>query len=138
LIDFPTAPGPVVCARPLRQSEAVNKDTQPQRPYIGSSSEVDAIATYAFGPQGSVEFGYAHFFRGDYIKQSLSARGSADANWFYAQLNFNFYNDSRRVTSPNKTCRAKGTVYGKYRYISLRLRQRTNMTAPCSKTRPIR
>jgi len=44
----------------------------------------------AFSRQGTVELGYGRFFRGDYIKESLAKPGSADANWFYAQLNFNF------------------------------------------------
>jgi hypothetical protein len=56
--------------------------------FVGS--ELDAIATYAFSPQGTVELGYGRFFRGDYIKETLAALGSIDANWFYAQLNFNF------------------------------------------------
>ena len=37
-----------------------------------------------------LEAGYGHFFRGDYVKQSLSAIGSQDANWFYIQAVFNF------------------------------------------------
>src|SRR6185436_15858973 len=36
--------------------------------FVGS--ELDAIATYAFSPQGTLELGYGRFFRGDYIKQS--------------------------------------------------------------------
>ena len=56
--------------------------------FVGS--EVDLIATYAFAPQGTFEVGYGHFFRGDYVKQSLSAIGSADANWVYIQTKFAF------------------------------------------------
>jgi hypothetical protein len=36
------------------------------------------------------QLGYGHFFRGDYVKGSLAATGSKDADWFYAQLTFNF------------------------------------------------
>ncbi|MBI3881748.1 MAG: alginate export family protein [Verrucomicrobia bacterium] len=58
--------------------------------YVGS--ELDLIATYALSPQITVQAGYGHFFRGQYIKQSLSgaAFGSVDANWFYLQTNFSF------------------------------------------------
>jgi hypothetical protein len=56
--------------------------------FVGS--EIDLIGTYAFSPQGTVEVGYGHFFRGDYVKQSLSAVGSADANWVYIQTKFAF------------------------------------------------
>src|SRR3989441_3836024 len=56
--------------------------------FVGS--EVDLVSSYAFSPQGMVEVGYGHFFRGDYIKQSLAAVGSADANWVYLQTRFNF------------------------------------------------
>jgi hypothetical protein len=56
--------------------------------FVGS--ELDLVATYAFSPQGTIEAGYGHFFRGDYIKQSLAAVGSADANWVYIQTKFNF------------------------------------------------
>ena len=56
--------------------------------FVGT--ELDVISTYAFSPQGTIELGYGRFFRGDYVKQSLNALGSADANWFYAQLNFTF------------------------------------------------
>lgn len=58
--------------------------------YVGS--EVDLIAGYALTRFAQLEAGYAHFFTGDYIEQSLSAptRGSTDANWLYVQLNVNF------------------------------------------------
>jgi hypothetical protein len=32
----------------------------------------------------------SHYFRGDYIKQSLKAVGSKDANYAYLQTTFNF------------------------------------------------
>jgi hypothetical protein len=56
--------------------------------YVGS--EIDFVATYAVGPQIALEAGYGHFFVGDYVKQSLAAAGSTDANWVYVQMNFNF------------------------------------------------
>jgi hypothetical protein len=58
--------------------------------YVGS--EVDVTATFVLEPHSVLQVGYGHFFVGDYVRQSLSAPtvGSTDANWFYAQLNFNF------------------------------------------------
>ncbi|HWY75502.1 MAG TPA: alginate export family protein, partial [Verrucomicrobiae bacterium] len=56
--------------------------------YVGM--EVDLTAKYAVTSYASVGSGYGHFFRGDYIKQSLSAFGSSDADYVYllAVLNF--------------------------------------------------
>jgi hypothetical protein len=58
--------------------------------YVGS--ELDFVVTYAVSPHITVEAAYGHFFRGDYIKQSLSgaAFGSTDANYVYLQTNFSF------------------------------------------------
>jgi hypothetical protein len=56
--------------------------------YLGS--ELDVIATYAVSPYATLQVGYGHFFRGDYIKQSLSAVGSGDANWIYIQTTLAF------------------------------------------------
>ena len=58
--------------------------------YLGS--EVDLVAGYALTRYAQIEGGYAHFFTGDYIDQSLSnpAFGSRDANWLYLQVNLNF------------------------------------------------
>lgn len=56
--------------------------------FIGS--ELDLVATYAIKPCATAQLGYGHFFVGDYVKQSLAATGSKDADWFYAQLVFNF------------------------------------------------
>ena len=56
--------------------------------YLGS--EWDVIASYALAPYANLQAGYGHFFRGDYIKQSLAAVGSGDANWIYIQTTFNF------------------------------------------------
>ncbi len=53
-------------------------------------AELDIIASYAVTRFAQLEAGYGHFFRGDYVKQSLSAIGSQDANWFYIQAVFNF------------------------------------------------
>lgn len=54
--------------------------------FVGS--ELDLIATYAVKPYATAQVGYGHFFVGDYVKQSLAA--TKDADWFYAQLTFNF------------------------------------------------
>jgi hypothetical protein len=58
--------------------------------FVGT--EVDLIAGYALTRFAQLEAGYAHFFAGDYIKQSLAAptRGATDANWVYVQLSLNF------------------------------------------------
>ncbi|MBI2929791.1 MAG: alginate export family protein [Verrucomicrobia bacterium] len=58
--------------------------------FVGS--EVDFIATFALKPWATIQGGYAHFFVGDYVEQSLAAPavGSTDANWFYVQMNFSF------------------------------------------------
>ena len=55
-----------------------------------AGQEVDFIATYAVKHFGSLQAGYAHFFRGDYVEESLTATGSKDADWFYVQAVFNF------------------------------------------------
>jgi hypothetical protein len=55
-----------------------------------AGSELDLIATCNVKRFAAVQAGYGHFFRGDYVKQSLAAVGSRDADWFYAQAVFNF------------------------------------------------
>ena len=37
-----------------------------------------------------IEAGYGHFFRGEYLKQTWSAIGSQDADWFYFQTLLRF------------------------------------------------
>jgi len=37
----------------------------------------------------SLEIGVSHYFRGDYIKQSLAAAGSKDASYSYVQITLN-------------------------------------------------
>ena len=56
--------------------------------FVGS--ELDTIAGSALTRFLGLEVGYGHFFTGNYIRQSLSAVGSKDANWFYAQLTVAF------------------------------------------------
>jgi hypothetical protein len=57
--------------------------------FVGS--ELDLTATLAICTFASVQGGYAHFFAGDYVKDSLAAHGgAADADYVYAQLVFNF------------------------------------------------
>lgn len=57
-------------------------------PALGA--EIDFVVGWAFAKFAQLEAGYGHFFRGDYIASSLSAVGSQDANFFYAQLNVTF------------------------------------------------
>jgi hypothetical protein len=58
--------------------------------FVGS--ELDLIAGWALTRFAQVEFGYARFFHGEYVAQSLSAPGfgGRDANFFYLQLNASF------------------------------------------------
>jgi hypothetical protein len=57
--------------------------------YVGS--EIDLNATYNVCEAVTVQGGYGHFFRGDYVKNSLSTTsGAVDANWFYLQMSLNF------------------------------------------------
>ena len=55
-------------------------------------SELDLVATYKIKPWAIAQIGYAHFFTGKYIDQSLSspAFGSKDAEYVYLQTTFNF------------------------------------------------
>ena len=58
--------------------------------YVGS--EVDIVAGFILTKFATLEVGYGHFFRGDYIKQSWSdaAFGSQDADWVYVQTTVRF------------------------------------------------
>jgi hypothetical protein len=53
-------------------------------PNLGT--EVDLIAGWTFKPYAQIEAAVGHYFRGDYIKQSLRSVGSKDANYVYLQL----------------------------------------------------
>jgi hypothetical protein len=48
--------------------------------------ELDLVVGWTVAPCALVELGLSHYFRGDYIKQSLSAVGSKDASYGYLQL----------------------------------------------------
>ena len=49
-------------------------------------NELDLVAAWTVKPYAQIETGVSHYFRGSYIKQSLSAVGSKDASYFYLQL----------------------------------------------------
>lgn len=51
--------------------------------------ELDFVAGWAVRPYAQLELGVCHYFRGDYIKQSLAAVGSKDASYAYLQLTLN-------------------------------------------------
>ena len=51
--------------------------------------ELDLVTGWAFTPSSQVELGLSRYFRGDYIKQSLSAVRSKDAGYVYVQLTSN-------------------------------------------------
>lgn len=56
--------------------------------------EVDLLVDWRVTSWSLVRLGYGHFFVGDYIKQSINSvpanGGTTDADWFYAQVSFNF------------------------------------------------
>ena len=52
-------------------------------------NELDLVAAWTFKPYAQIEAAACRYFRGDYIKQSLSTVGSKDANYFYVQLTLN-------------------------------------------------
>lgn len=56
--------------------------------FVGT--EIDLVASYQIRPYAAAQVGYGHFFRGDYIKDTLTSDGSQDADWIYAQLHLNF------------------------------------------------
>jgi len=60
-------------------------------PAYGTSlgQEVDLLASWAVARGALLEAGAAHFFRGDYVKESLSDVGSKDATYVYLQLTLN-------------------------------------------------
>lgn len=53
-------------------------------------SEVDFVMTWQMNRYTVFEAAYCHFFRGDYIKDSLARVGSQDADYVYLQAVFNF------------------------------------------------
>lgn len=55
--------------------------------YLGT--EVDFVAGWTFHPAAQIEVGVSHYFRGDYIKESLAKVGSKDASYVYLQLTLN-------------------------------------------------
>lgn len=55
-----------------------------------AGQEVDVIATFSMKPGGALQAGYGHFFVGDYVRDSLAASGSDDADWVYVQVLLNF------------------------------------------------
>ena len=51
--------------------------------------EIDLVAGWHFIPSTQIEVGVSRYFRGDYIKQSLTTLGSKDANYCYVQFTLN-------------------------------------------------
>jgi hypothetical protein len=52
--------------------------------------EVDVVGGWTVSKGVLLEIGVGHFFRGDYVKESLRAVGSKDADYCYGQLTLNF------------------------------------------------
>ncbi|MBK9992306.1 MAG: alginate export family protein [Verrucomicrobia bacterium] len=48
--------------------------------------EIDLVIGWSATHYAQIELGLSHYFRGDYIKQSLSSVGTKDANYAYLQL----------------------------------------------------
>ncbi len=53
-------------------------------------TEIDFVGGWTFTPCAQIEVGVSHYFRGDYIKQSLANVGSKDASYVYTQLTITF------------------------------------------------
>lgn len=51
--------------------------------------EIDLVGSWHVIPSTQIEVGLSRYFRGDYIKQSLSTVGSKDANYAYVQVTLN-------------------------------------------------
>ena len=51
--------------------------------------ELDLTVGWSATKFALFEVGVSHFFRGDYVKQSLSAVGSRDANYVFVQATLN-------------------------------------------------
>jgi hypothetical protein len=58
--------------------------------YVGN--ELDLLVNWRVAAWGQLQAGYAHFFVGDYIRQSAAAggRNTEDANWAYVQATLSF------------------------------------------------
>jgi hypothetical protein len=52
-------------------------------------TEIDLVAAWTFKPYAQIEAAVSHYYRGDYIKQSLATVGSKDASYYYVQLTLN-------------------------------------------------
>ena len=74
-----------------RSSNGYGKDPSLSR-FVGS--ELDLLAKYQINSLLEVQLGYAHFFAGGYIKESVAKvpanGGATDADWFYLQMTLNF------------------------------------------------
>jgi hypothetical protein len=55
----------------------------------GLGTEIDLIGSWHIVPSTQIEIGVSRYLRGKYIKQSLNAVGSKDANYCYVQLTVN-------------------------------------------------
>jgi hypothetical protein len=51
--------------------------------------ELDLVVGWSVTRYAQLEVGVSHYFRGDYIKQSLRTVGSKDADYAYCQVTFN-------------------------------------------------
>jgi hypothetical protein len=58
--------------------------------YSGNiGEELDVVSAWTFRPYAQIEAAACQYFRGGYVKDSLAAVGSKNANYFYLQLTLN-------------------------------------------------
>ena len=67
---------------------AFNKPNAPVSADLGQ--EIDLIATYSLNPRMDIVLGYSHFFAGQYYKTTPGVPFRGDADFFYAQYQWNF------------------------------------------------
>lgn len=60
-------------------------------PSYGShvGDELDLVAGWTFRPYAQIEAAACHYFRGNYVKESLASVGSKDASYVYVQFTLN-------------------------------------------------
>ena len=67
---------------------AFNKPNAPVSADLGQ--EIDLLATYSLNPRMDIVLGYSHFFAGQYYKTTPGVPFRGDADFFYAQYQWNF------------------------------------------------
>jgi hypothetical protein len=81
----PSGPAPPASGYTTRYAKALT--VNPSN-YVGS--EVDLIATCQLTKWCQLQVGGAHFFAGDYIRETAAGQETDDANFAYTQLKLDF------------------------------------------------